>query len=321
MTNSVNHEEALHAYNALKQGNLNDISEAVRKLKNMQDYLANLCNQIIKKEFKDKFIYQWTFTNLTSGIQPSDYDCYCKANLLSATFSLNRIISKIENEEVNDVRRRMLLDFVCDLKPFIANFDDKQDYSWLVSNTNTHITNFYHDLSENLFWNGMPGSHHEEHLTLSTSTPFIIRQSIEYKIKRVLGIDFLILNGKIHKTNPKVYFKVLKENLKYYHIKDLDFEIIETIHTWAHFYVHGGYRAKPWQIETAINYLKILFYSGETSQVNSYSLYAGVEVKEQDLEELIKSTEKTLKTQVNEDVNISWLTRPEVAVKKIKLNR
>jgi hypothetical protein len=99
------------------------------------------------------------------------------------------------------------------LKPFILILDKDHDYSWLLLNTNSHSTNFYQDLSFNSFWHGRPGNHFEENLVLASSTPFIIRQTIEYKIMRILGINYYLVNDKPDIQFISKLFSVI-ENIK-----------------------------------------------------------------------------------------------------------
>lgn len=313
MEDPILKKQAFRAYQAIKKKH--DKTEIIDSLKCFQFYLVDLCTQINKKTPKYDFIFLWTFSN---EVSEKDIESYFKANLLSASESLKRIINKLQSSEINLVLERLLIDFICDLKPFIIRFDKAQDYNWLLMNTNSHISNFYNHLAENIFWTGNPGKHEQEQLILSTSTPFVIRQSIEYKIKRILGIDFISKNGKIHKTQANTYFKALKSNLKYYQDCKLNFEKIEKIHTWSHYFVHGGYRPEPWRTECALNYLKDIFYSGETSLANSVSLYASIEIYEKDLENLKRETEEFIKNEIGNDIEIWWLTKPEAAIIKDK---
>ncbi|MGD8780941.1 MAG: hypothetical protein PVH88_18490 [Ignavibacteria bacterium] len=262
------------------------------KLLSFQKYLESLCSNICKKTLKDRFIYQWIFVNDT--ISEKDIESYIKSNLFAASKSLSRVIYRFEKDGINKIRTKVLLDFICDLKNFVTYFDNNQDYSWLIINTNTHITNFYYDLAQNIFWNGKPGFHDEEHRVLNTSTPFFIRQAIEYKIKRILGINLIYENGKVQRTRAKVYFDAFKKNIKYYKVCTLDIHLIEKIHNWSHNSIHGGYRPEPWIIETALYLLKDFFHSGKTKIANSHSLHAALEVYESDLEKLRLNTEKIL---------------------------
>lgn len=309
---SITGKEAHEVFIALKQNK--NTSELVEKLQAFENYIQLLCKQICPKGLKEAFIYQWVFTNEVKNKR--DDESYCKANIFAAQSSLNRIITKINEVGMNEVSHRMVSDFVCDLKPFIQYLDKSQDYTWLLINTNSHISNFYFDLSSNVFWNGMPSKHPEERLVLASSTPFIIRQSIEYKIKRILGIDYFLIDGKQDIRTAEKCFHAIDSNKPFYKTKGFDFKIVKQIYSWTNYYVHGGYRPEPWRTETANNYLKGLFYAGVTSVKYSLSLYAGIEVLESDLDKLRTNTEKNIKNGVQGKVDIEWLTQPEVAIIK-----
>jgi|TARA_B110000238_G_C16028402_1_gene396304 hypothetical protein len=303
-------KEAFTFYKSIKKKD--NSTELIEKGKLFLEYLIKLCNSISQKGMKDNFIFQWIFN--TQTIQEKDIESYCKANIFSAKNSLERIILKLETEKSNEVNKRMLTDFVCDLKPFINFFDKNQDYTWMIMNTNTHISNFYNTLSFNVFWSGKPGEHLEENLALASSTPFIIRQSIEYKIKRILGIDYLLINEKPDIRTTERCFKAIENNEIYYKTKGINFPIIKLIYSWSNTYIHGGYRPNPWQTENAINYVKKLFYVGETSKVNSFSIYASVEVLKEDLTTIKKLTEKSIKKDIKGKLEIKWLNKPELAI-------
>ena len=305
-------EHALVLYKSIKDASGD--GEVVRNLGRFNEYLSELCNSICPKGLKEKFIYQWTFKHEMGS--KKDYESYCKANLFAARNSLIRFEKQFDGKRINEVTRKVLIDFVCDLKPFIANFDPKQDYSWLLANTNSHITNLYFKLAMNVFWHGAPGEHPEEQAVLSSSTPFFIRQCIEYKIRRILGVDYWLVDGKPDIRSVSKCFKAIDNNKIFYKTKSIDFEEVERIHSWTNIYIHGGYRPEPWRTETAITYLTELFYSGQTSINNSFSAYAGIEVLEKDLPTIKENTEKSIKDQCKGNVEIRWINMPEVAVIK-----
>ena len=203
ISNNTPNKEALNAFQALnKKGNIDKIN-VIETLKVFQKYLVSLCEQLCKNKLKPNYCYHMIFAN---SVYKKDYKSYCKANIAVASESLNRILFKIEKDELNEFKIRFLKDFICDLKSYIKIFDSQQDYSWLLGNTNSHITNFYFDLARNIFWNGIPSDHQEERLVLATTTPFIIRQSIEYKIKRILGIDYILVNEKPDIRSTEKFF-------------------------------------------------------------------------------------------------------------------
>ena len=296
--------EALILFNSL---NKKDYSDSIlNALENFTLYLQNLSNDICLKGLKDKFILEWTFKYVVN--KNNDYKSYCKANIFSACSSLKRITQDINKDNFNDVTKRVLINFVCDLKPFIEYFDKKQDYSWLVVNTNTHITNFYFDLSQNIFKEGAPGEHPEEKFVLSTTTPFFIRQSIEYKVKRCLGIDFWLKNGSSDIRSTETCFEIIKK-IDFFKTDNIDFDIVKHIYSWTNLYIHGGYRAEPWRTETAINYLSSLFNQAENS------LFAGIKVFKSDVPRIKEIAEKHIRFKNDQnEIYIRWRNKPEVAI-------
>jgi hypothetical protein len=307
---SIQNNEAYEAYQTLKKSNDLDKLEVIQSIDSLRIYLESLSNSISKNTSKNGINYQWIFS---TKFKDKDFDKYCKANIFAAKESLKRIILVIQKQEISPVFRRMLIDFICDLKMFINYFDKSQNYKWLVGNTNTHISNFYYDLAQNVFWNGKPGKHPQESLVLASSTPFIIRQSIEYKIKRILGIDYLLINDKPDIRTAEKCFKAIENNKIYYKTNGINFKTIKLIYSWSNTYIHGGYRPEPWKTETALNYLKKLFYSGETSKKNYFSIYASIEASKNDLTKIKELTENSLKKGQKGKIEIKWLMKSELA--------
>lgn len=310
---SGQNNEANNLYLALKSL---DQSEIKSNLQIFSSYLTKLTNELSPNKLSEKMIYEWTFKNVLDLKKSRDIDCYFRCNLISAKKSLGRIIENLSKIEVDEYQKRILKDFVCDLKPFIMRFDSEQDYEWLVGNTNAHITNFYFQLLSNTFWTGNVGQHPEEKKVLSSSSPFLIRQAIEYKIKRVLGIDYIMLNSKPDNKMMDKCFKAIESNKdKGYYSTKFEFDILKKIYRWTHVYIHGGYRPEPWKTETAINYLSLFFYSGLTTDSNLFSLYAAVEVKATDIESLKANTVKIIEQEAaSNTLKIVWTINPEIAI-------
>jgi len=301
-------KEAKNVFESIKSKGAGNI---ILDLIEFNNYLKSL----IENKLSEKMFYDWVFKTDFNTQNKHEVGCYVKTNIQAAEQSVERLISFCKENTLTDFHFRLLSNFVCDLKPFIQKMDSEHDYSWMVLNTNTHITNFYQDLSYNSFWHGKPGNHLEQNLVLSSSTPFIIRQTIEYKIMRILGINYYLVNGKPDIKFMSKLFKTLEINKTYLTTK-IDFDFLKKIHSWSSKYIHGGYRPYPWQTETALNYLQDLFYSGQTSNPNNYSLYAGVEIENENLQKFTLNIKKSLKESYkpNDDLKVFWLDKPEVAI-------
>lgn len=305
--------EAYLAYQALKSnGDLGNLA-VIRSIEYFCQYLVSLSNSIYARTPKPRRIQHCIFNTAPCG---SGIDDYYRANIFAAKDSLIRLKAIAQQQAISSVLKRVLIDFICDLKQFVVFFDKEQNYNWLVGSTNTHTSNFYYSLARNVFYHGKPGGNQEEQQTLSSATPFIIRQSIEYKIKRILGIDFIAISGRPHQTAAKLYFKFLRRNSAYFNTRGFDFETIELIHNWTHLFIHGGYRAAPWVTESALHYLNEFFYSGATSDVSRLTKFASVEIKASDLPALKQQIQAVVAECLGSEAQIVWLSRLEVAILK-----
>ena len=242
--------------------------EIEQSLTSFCQYLNELVSKIWKKEPQERYVFDWIFRTDINVDQ--DLKTIVKCNLAAASWSFQRHLNELQKQTLSVYSKRILLDFICDLKPFVNYFDEDQDYTWLVGNTNTHISNFYHSLAKNTYFYGRPGDHAEEALVLGTSTPFLIRQSIEYKIKRILGIKSIKIDGKDDFNAMTKYWLLVKSNLAFYDMRNFDFKLVEFIYKWCHRYVHGGLRAFNWQTECAIDYLAKVFDSGQIVQTSQH---------------------------------------------------
>jgi hypothetical protein len=130
-------------------------------------------------------------------------------------------------------------------------------------------------------------------LSSFNASVFLIRQSIELKIKNALGINFICDNtGRMIKFpgDKLMEFFFSKSEIELPNIKK---SIVRKIHNWSQYFVHGGYVLNLWQIDIAHDLLNPLFDKGERN--GSLSIYGGVKIKKEyyetnfkkDLEEFI----------------------------------
>lgn len=288
-----------------------DKEVVLRHIEIIINYLETLTSTYFLKTPKADFLYEWAYK---LKVNPKDSRKYWFSNLFLAKESLKRIQVKVSEKGVSNLNKKILKNIICDLSEIIRKVDNNQDFDWLIMNTNTHITNFYFSLAKNSFWSGHPKPNSVEEVVLSSSSTFFIRQSIEYKIKRILGIDYINIGGTRDNRLTEKCFKVIEKNKSYYKFKNFQLRTVKNIYKWTHIYIHGGYRAEPWLVESALNYLEQFFFEGESSKKNSYSYYSSVEVKKETLELLKKNTVEELRKLSGDHLEIRWLISPEVAV-------
>jgi hypothetical protein len=108
-------------------------------------------------------------------------------------------------------------------------------------------------------------------LSSFNASVFLIRQSIELKIKNALDINFIVdRNGRMLKIpgDKLMGFFFKNKNIELQNIKK---SIIRKIHSWTQYFVHGGYVLNIWQIDIAHSLIKPLFFSDSgNGMINKY---------------------------------------------------
>jgi hypothetical protein len=116
-------------------------------------------------------------------------------------------------------------------------------------------------------------------LSSFNASVFLIRQSIELKIKNALGINFICDNtGRMIKFpgDKLMEFFFSNSEIEFQNIKK---SIVRKIHNWSQYFVHGGYVLNIWQIDIAHDLLTPLFDTGEKN--GSLSIYGGVKIRKE----------------------------------------
>ncbi|MDA3953802.1 MAG: hypothetical protein PF485_09150 [Bacteroidales bacterium] len=306
----MKNNEARLAFYSIKENK--PLNEIIDNLSSFNNYLINLYNKKYPRKPKNRDVYQRIFIQAN---HLKNHKSFLKNNLIAAQWTIERVISNIQDFQLNKSLKRLIKDIICDLQPIIKYHDPEHDFTWLLGNTNVHISNFYHNLSYHIFWTGFPSSE-DNAVVLSSSAPFLIRQSIEYKIKRVLGIYRLLIDGVDDIRLIEKCFKVIEKNKNYYKIKNFDFDIVNQIYSWTNFYIHAGIRPFPWITENAIDYLNSLFHVHKDKAKLSFSLYGGIEVKQEDLDEIRNNTKQNFRKLCGDKMKIIWIEKPEVRIIK-----
>ncbi|NMC98303.1 MAG: hypothetical protein GYA62_01085 [Bacteroidales bacterium] len=111
-------------------------------------------------------------------------------------------------------------------------------------------------------------------LSSQNASVFLIRQSIELKIKNCLGIDVILdSHGYMKKmtADKLIDFVYKNEHIK---IPEIGKSIIKKIHSWTQFFIHGGFILNVWQIDIAQEIIRPLFMHGETQK--TISIYGSI---------------------------------------------
>lgn len=103
---------------------------------------------------------------------------------------------------------------------------------------------------------------------------FLIRQSIEIRIKNALGIASIRYNNEHELKVPYLILLKLIEKKKNFISFPITGNLIRKIYEWSNQYIHSGEVPPPWMVEWALHLLEPLFASATIC--NQWSRYGSV---------------------------------------------
>jgi hypothetical protein len=236
--------------------NLLQYLEQIQSLKKKEDWVFN---QIFKTKWNEKE---------TKNV--------AIANVSAAKETLQRLIKQnpgIDNLAIIE----LLVDLICDIRVWMNKVDPKQDFTWLISNTNKADSRFYYTVFHSLMFEKKKLSRLNSDARFVSAT-LLIRHTIEHRIKGLLGIDYIINNNRPIGLSSIIENVGKLSMLKYRN--GIDFNRISKINDWANHFLHRGIRPYPWLIEWANTELEKWFYKGITLDEKFLSVHASFETED-----------------------------------------
>ena len=114
-----------------------------------------------------------------------------------------------------------------------------------------------------------------------TTFAFLIRQAIEIKTKNALGIIAVIYNKKPVPITSDRFLGFLLKNPSIT-TPDIKKALLDKIFKWCNFHIHVGINLYSWQSILIQEYIRPLFYGGETSSIdggNKTSIYGAIKIQ------------------------------------------
>jgi hypothetical protein len=238
--------------------------------------------------FDDIKIAQWIYED-DFKVKRQDAREYNLANLYAAKKTFLRMNEELLGNKAkpaaNDIfrYRHLISTFIHDLGAFIDILEQEiePDFTFASGFKSYHTRSFESYMlaksfyKDSLFYDepipalyGRKGSRFDFKGTQGASVMYI-RQSIEIRTKRILGI-YTIYPVRGHKPYDfKKLFDFFDANTTDIEYNQMNFDIMRKIYWWACRYVHNGEVSYLWQTESAFHYLSPFFAIGEHDGIRS----------------------------------------------------
>jgi len=250
--------------NLINDVNLFDIENFILHFNSYLDFINSLFLENFKKrkEYSDIHIAEQIFCE-----KISDYKTYIKYSLLAQSKSFKRIKKNIiyfcDKKQFDNLLNevRLMSELVTDSIDFINSSGLKykdESINFGVFKSNTVCSSQIYGASIYLFRENINFKSWSISAIRYTSI-FLIRQSIELRLKNALGI-LNILDSEQHPIKIKSDFFVnfIKENISYFEFP-IEFSILNKIFKWTNLYIHTGIFNYIWLIDWAHLLLNPLF--------------------------------------------------------------
>lgn len=288
-------KEVLQLEDALKKyPDTYSIEYLLEKSKDTIDYLENIfIDSFGVKDYSDEHIAHQIFL---TDIDEKDQYNYCRCSLWAINKTINTVFKSTGKIETNEKYRELILSLLFETLIFLQRFfyivhDKEVDYGRFKVNVAEPVQ--FYLLAESIFEKNLKEKHISTDVIRPTSI-FLVRQAIESRIKRILGIKSIYTKqGSVPKIRNEFYFSFLKKHSKQIEIP-IDITVLEKIYSWTNIYIHYSIVPPLWKMEWAIRICGIFFK--EYKDENSFHIYGGVKVSK----ELWKNMRQSLKSSIVE---------------------
>lgn len=127
----------------------------------------------------------------------------------------------------------------------------------------------------------------ERPFILGSTSVFLIRQSIELRIKNALGILYIFDENGFSKISGESFVDILIDDPTIHF--PMEKSLLLKIHRWTNYFIHGGFIPEVWKIDWAHHLLSPLFSPGTSG--NSSSIHGSIKIPKatyDNIEEKIK---------------------------------
>lgn len=274
----------------------------------ISDFKA-LRNDLIKKNLSDECIISQVYGN-----KPKDKVCHCKAQfLLAYKWFFEILYPQFADGSIAKPKFIEFLNiFIFDINIYANELLDKSDsrYPFIrgckstIDNTTAMFVN-----SRHLLYTG--------EASIRTSTlisPFTLRQALETRVKRMIGLDYVLdKNKNFIKFRHDFIWDFLKHQDD---IIEIDMEIplsrIYTIYSWTNLSIHTGIIPNIWEVAYAYEYCMPIFKSGQDEK--SWNINGVAKIK--DLKLLQERFKEALKKEYGKAELFLFNKNPEAMVLK-----
>jgi len=254
-------------------------------LLDIKDFVTESANKFVGKDYSHEHLIGALLKD-HKKLTEQELSGYLKCNLVAAKYYFIALCEEIENAEgdqtYHSIKKysRKIRSFLHDYRPVIEYFKRRQDkdYTFFQGGKNyTHHTFELYITYKRLFWaNDTELNIYEK--TKPNLACFTLRQSIELKVMRILGLySFYNKTYDGPKVGNEFFIEFLKKYSEQIIFENLNPTTLQQVYKWTNLTIHTGNIPRSWQLYLAINYADRLLKP--VSDEKSFSAAGRIKIK------------------------------------------
>jgi hypothetical protein len=239
---------------------------------------------IVKKEYSDDYLIGAIYKENVFFTKESEYTQLCVCHIEAASRCLHDIASEIGGDQHKyETYRHHIVDYLFDLNPVAKQVmkDTDATYEFIKgwkSMTESSVMLF--KAARNLFWSStLKTANPVEHRTALNLCVFALRQSLEIRFHRAIGIDKIVGPSlEAPKLRHDFFLNFVGDNLDLIQTNIASVSNLAHIYKWTNYSIHSGTFAKIWEIQYAFKYCAALFEPVPYKESEGWSLYSSIKI-------------------------------------------
>lgn len=301
----------------------------IQELEKTLKYVKFILGIHVRKKYADSHMAPVCFDK-NEFFSSDEFTRYCKVQLslgvrffeLTVLALREDLSSSTDEQKLNVVKcySDCLMDYLFDFKRPIEFLQNKKDGTYIFfdgsksyGSFSTHLYRF----SKALSYVGkdqaeVVSSYHKEK---QIAAAFVLRQSLEVKFERMVGVAFYDKYLKSPRLRHGFHYSFALANPELFSFPKFDFSLLNNIYDWCSTVVHRAYQPFMWQLNYAHELCDGFFDWGEMANGAGHTWVGGVRVLDVDAmrQEFIKFF---YKEEENKKSKSMWLVKfqdPEAA--------